>query len=68
MTTNEQLELGLNGGLARTLGRRRETRMARGQWWFARMREAVENAMDWPNAEPRSEQIWMPGANRQLKA
>jgi hypothetical protein len=69
MTNNEQLELGLNGGPARILGRRRETRMARGQWWFARMREAVENAMDWQNGgEPRSEQIWMPSANRELKA
>jgi len=29
----------------------------------------VENAMDWPAAgEPRPEQIWMPNANRELKA
>ena len=69
MMTNEQLELGLNNGQARIVGRRRESRMARGQWWFARMREAVENAMDWQAAgQPRPEQIWMPGANRQLKA
>ena len=69
MTTNQQLELGLNGGQTRILGRRRETRMARGQWWFARMREAVENAIDWQAAaQPRPEQIWMPGANRQVKA
>src|SRR5580700_212958 len=33
MTTNEQLELGFNGTQTRILGRRRETRMARGQWW-----------------------------------
>ena len=68
MTTNEQLELGFNGTPARSLGRRRETRVARAQWWFAKMREAVENAMDWQTAnEPRPQQIWMPGANREVK-
>ena len=68
MTTNEQLELGFNGTQTRILGRRREARMARGQWWFAKMREAVSNAMDWQAAgQPRSEQIWMPGANREVK-
>ena len=69
MTTNEQLELGFNGTQARIFGRRRETRVARGQWWFAKMREAVAGAMDWQTAgQPRPEQIWMPGANRELKA
>ena len=68
MTTNEQLELGFNGTQTRIPGRRRETRVARAQWWFARMREAVENAMDWQNEAPaHAEQIWMPGANRTLK-
>jgi hypothetical protein len=33
------------------------------------MREAVAGAMDWQTAgQPRPEQIWMPGANRELKA
>jgi hypothetical protein len=69
MTTDQQLELGLNNGHTRILGRRRESRVARGQWWFARMREVVENAIDWrADAQPRPEQIWMPGANRELKA
>ena len=69
MTTNEQLELGFNGTQTRILGRRRETRVARAHWWFARMREAVAGAMDWPAAgQPRPEQIWMPGANRNLEA
>jgi hypothetical protein len=68
MTTNEQLELGFNGTQARIFGRRREQRVARGKWWFAKMRAAVANAMDWSApAEPRAEQIWMPGANRSLK-
>lgn len=68
MTTNEQLELGFNGGAARSFGRRREDRAARAQWWFAKMREAVANAMDWSApAESRPKQLWMPGANRSLK-
>jgi hypothetical protein len=67
MTTNEQLELGFNGTQARIYGRQRETRVARAQWWFARMREVVAGAMDWQSAsQPRPEQIWMPGANREL--
>jgi hypothetical protein len=67
-TTNEQLELGFNGTQTRIFGRKRETRLARGQWWFAKMRAAVANAMEWPaQTESRPEQMWMPGANRSLK-
>jgi len=69
MTTNQQLELGFNGTQTRIFGRRREQRVARAKWWFAKMRETVANAMDWQNETPtRAEQIWMPGANRTLKA
>ena len=68
MTTNQQLELGFNGTQTRIFGRRREQRAARAQWWFAKMRAAVKNAMDWQNETPaHAEQIWIPGANRQLK-
>jgi hypothetical protein len=68
MTTNEQLELGFNGTQTRIFGRRREPRAMRAPWWFARMRAAVANAMDWQApAEARPEQMWMPGANRSLK-
>jgi len=68
MTTNEQLELGFNGTQTRIFGRKRETRVARAQWWFAKMREAVGHAMTWQSAgEPRPEQIWLAGANRQLE-
>ena len=68
MTTNNQLELGFNGTQTRICGRRRESRMARGQWWFARMREVVSQAMT-PESESqaRPEQTWMSGANRQLE-
>ena len=69
MTTNQQLELGFNGTQTRILGRRREQRVARAKWWFAQMRAVVANAMDWQNDNPpRPEQIWMPGASRQVKA
>jgi hypothetical protein len=67
MTTNEQLELGFNTTQSRIYGRPR-TRVTRAQWWFAKMREAVENAVNWQNEmPPHPEQIWMPGANRELK-
>jgi hypothetical protein len=66
--TNEQLELGFNGPPPRTNAAGHEGRIARANWWFARMRNIVEQAMDWSApAGPRPEQIWMPGANREVK-
>jgi hypothetical protein len=68
MTTNEQLELGFNGIQPRIHATRREGRIARANWWFAKMRQTVEAAMDWQTtSQPRPEQIWMPGANREVK-
>jgi hypothetical protein len=68
MTTNEQLELGFSGINLPARAARREGRIARANWWFAKMRSTVENAMDWQTAgQPRPEQIWMPGANREVK-
>jgi hypothetical protein len=71
MTTNannEQLELGFGGLPLKSNSGKHEGRIARANWWFAKMREAVENAIDWPAAsQPRPEQIWMPGANREVK-
>jgi len=69
--TNEQLELGFNGIKLLTNGAQRPAtrdRISRATWWFAQMREVVERAMDW-NAlgEPRPEQIWIPGASREVK-
>jgi hypothetical protein len=67
-TTNGQLELGFNGLPARAKTGGREGRIARADWWFNRMRAIVESAMDWSAAaEPRPEQIWMPGASREMK-
>lgn len=70
MTTNNQLELGFNsdGQCQGANGLQPHGRIARANWWFARMRNIVENAMDWSAvAEPRPEQIWMPGTNREVK-
>ena len=68
--TNEQLELGFNPD-SRCRGAnsaRQGGRITRAAWWFAQMREVVERAMDWNAAgEPRPEQIWIPGATREVK-
>lgn len=66
--TNQQMELGFGG--QKRLGRsgRRERRMTRAKWWFTNMRQIVDRAMDWQAAaEPRPEQTWLPGANRQVR-
>ena len=63
--TDNQLELGFNGIRPRA-GKAREGRIARAGWWFAQMRDIVERAMD-VTGEPRPEQIWIPGANREIK-
>jgi len=66
--TDEQLELGFNGIQPCANAARREGRIARANWWFAKMREAVASAMDWQTeAQARPEQIWIPGANREVK-
>ncbi len=68
MTNDQQLELGFNGTQPRIYGQRRETRVARAQWWFTRMRAAVASTVDWPAQSPlRSEQILFPGANREMQ-
>jgi hypothetical protein len=66
--TDNQLELGFNPDRrCRGAGTaRREGRIARAGWWFAQMRDIVERAME-ATGEPRPEQIWIPGANREIK-
>ena len=62
---NEQMDLSLSG--ARRA--RREDRMNRAAWWFNRMRAVVNNAMDWePAGQPRPEQTWLPGTQRQVRS
>ena len=68
MTQDQQLELRFNGLPARSVGRRRETRVARAQWWFAQMRAAVAGAMDWPaSGQPNGEQMAFTAVQRQVK-
>jgi hypothetical protein len=64
-----QLELSLTE--VRSYGRLegRHSRAHRAHWWFERMRQVVERAIDWePAPVPRPEQIWFPTANRQVAA
>jgi len=67
-TINEQLKLGFNGLQMRASAAGCDGRIARANWWFARMRAIVESAMDWSAAaKPRPEQIWIPDASREIK-
>ena len=62
---NEQLELGLNGAKLCVKATGHKGRIARAGWWFTQMRDIVNRAVE--PGEPRPEQIWMPGANREVK-
>ena len=64
--TNEQLELGFNGVKLCVKPTGRKGRIARAGWWFAQMRSIVSCAVD-TAAQPRPEQIWIPGATREIK-
>jgi hypothetical protein len=66
--TDNQLELGFNpdSQCRGAIPARREGRIARAGWWFAQMRDIVERAME-ATGEPRPEQIWIPGASREVK-
>ena len=65
---NEQLELGINGRQSPLNAPALQSRHVRAQWWFTQMRNIVGRAMDWETAgEPRPEQIWIPGAHRNVE-
>ena len=68
---NEQLELGIHGNKLQLNGTGHPVtrdRRARASWWFAQMRTIVSRAMDWETAgPPRPEQIWIPGAHREVE-
>jgi hypothetical protein len=54
-----QMELGFGNATGRQAVNRRQRRVSRANWWFARMREVVDRAFDWQPAPPaRPEQIW----------
>ncbi|HYG35233.1 MAG TPA: hypothetical protein VEC99_10640 [Clostridia bacterium] len=46
----------------------RQRRLHRAQWWFQRMRQVVDSAVDWePAPQPPPEQIWFPTVYRQAE-
>ena len=65
---NEQLELGIHGKPSTVVAPALHGRRARADWWFTQMRNIVSCAVDWQTpGVPRPEQIWMPGAHRQVE-
>jgi hypothetical protein len=64
-----QLELSFGNAALRMGLTPRQRRLSRANWWFERMRQLVDHAFEWqPAPEPRPEQIWFPGAHRQIQA
>ncbi len=63
-----QMELGFGKAAACPPVNRRQRRVSRANWWFARMREVVDRAFDWQPAPPaRPEQIWFADGRRQAQ-
>jgi hypothetical protein len=61
MKTNEQMELGIGNKNACRSVHRRQRRQSRANWWFERMREVVDKAIDWqPTPPARPQQTWFP--------
>jgi hypothetical protein len=60
------MELSLANGRGYRPVSRRQRHLSRARWWFERMRQVVDRAIDWSPARPaRPEQIWFPDAPRQ---
>ena len=66
--TNAQLELSLGSVRVAQLARAsRPPSTLSSRWWFRRMRQIVDRALDWQPAPPaRPEQIWLPGTHRRV--
>jgi hypothetical protein len=61
LSSVEQMELGLSRARISADIVRRQQRHSRARWWFNRMRDVVDHAMDWSASSPkRSEQIFFP--------
>lgn len=47
----------------------RRSRQSRAQWWFHRMRQLVDHAIDWPPTPlARPEQMWLPASGLQARS
>jgi hypothetical protein len=66
--TNAQLELSFGSRSVRpTPTTTRRPSIRNPQWWFQRMRQIVDRALDWqPAPPPRPEQIDLPGRDFRL--
>ena len=66
--TNAQLELSFGAVRGRSMPTtNRRPSIHNPQWWFQRMRQIVDRALDWqPVPPPRPEQIDFPGSDFQL--
>jgi hypothetical protein len=61
-----QMEMSFEAAAGHLVPRRR--RLTRAQWWFQRMRQLVDRAVDWaPIPEPRPEQMWLPNTRRAVR-
>jgi hypothetical protein len=57
----KQMELSFDHTQACPSIQRPQRRISRANWWFQRMRQVVDQAIDWPSAPPaRPEQIHFP--------
>jgi len=64
-----QMELSFGKAAGCQPANRRQRRIGRANWWFARMREVVDRAFDWQPAPPaRPEQIWFADGRRPAQA
>ena len=62
---DQQMEFGMENAKLCPSVVRRQQRTNRARWWFDRMREVVEQAVDRrPAPQPYPEQIWFSGAQR----
>jgi hypothetical protein len=62
---NGQLELSLGSRVSCRALPRRQRRLTRAHWWFDRMRQVVERAVErQPSRPARPQQTWLPGTHR----
>jgi hypothetical protein len=65
-TFTRQLELGIVNAEPCRSSRHPKRRPSRANWWFNRMRQLVDSAVNWQEASPaRPEQTWLPNTHRE---
>jgi len=62
-------QMEMSFGRINSVNRRQQAHANRAQWWFRRMRQIVDLAIDWqPTPAPRPVQIWFPANENRPKA